>query len=63
MSAIQEMKETLGIKSLTMRYEDGGKTEVFSAEGIEYSFAGGTQLHTVTNVIAEARKALGSNPS
>ena len=54
--SIQDIKAALGAELVTMRYEDGGRIQVFDVDGVEYRFGSGDSTDFVVNAIKEGRK-------
>lgn len=53
-TGIMEIKKALGAHTVTMKYEDGGRVQVYSVDGVEHRLAGA--LHT-PHVIAAIKAA------
>jgi hypothetical protein len=54
--SIHELKQAIGsAANITMRYEEGGKVQIFDVDGIEYRFPGETTSEQVGAWIKEAR--------
>lgn len=53
-TGIMEIKKALGAHTVTMKYENGGRVQVFSVDGVEYRFEG--SMHT-PHVIAAMKAA------
>lgn len=56
MSGISDLKEALGAANVTMRYGDGGRTQIVTVDGMEYELPGYLSTHDIADAIAKARE-------
>jgi hypothetical protein len=55
MSGITDLRVALNIGDLTMRYEDGGRTQVFMFDGKEVKVAGSATTGEIVAALAQAK--------
>lgn len=53
-----EIKKAFNAHTVTMKYEDGGRTQVYSIDGVEYRVSGSLHTpHVIAAIAAQQEKS------